>query len=120
MNNIKIDRFEFQGNKLKIYTKDKMSEVVFPHIIDMVTQCEDILVVLLLMDDINFNENVYGVSAEGKILWQIEPVPYAHPFSPYTNLSPRNELVKVFNLDGTELIVDPETGRIICETYNRW
>ena len=115
-----IERYEISGNKLKVATDNRIFEVVFPHTIDMVLKLEKILVVLLLIDDITFNENVYGVSAEGKILWQIEPIDYMQKFSPYGNIKIKGGVLRAYNVRGTDLFLDPETGDVIARKFEWW
>lgn len=119
MSNNNILKFEFTDKKLKIFSDQSSYEVEFPHKIDMVIQFGDKLVVLLLMDHIKFNENVFGVSAKGKILWQIKQKSYPHDFSPYTNISKEGNLVKAWNFSGSDLVIDPDTGKVICKSFEK-
>ena len=89
------------------------------------------------------NENVFGVSEDGKILWQIERIPDAtYPACMYTNLSVLEPgpgcllwdlerypaykgLSKSYrpgsflagNWNGTEAIVDAKTGKVLSTFF---
>jgi hypothetical protein len=65
------------------------------------------------------NENVFGVDSNADILWQIQPRKYIYEDSPYTNITKKDNFVKLSNWDGTDLIVAPSTGKIIKESYGK-
>ncbi len=65
------------------------------------------------------NRNVYGVAADGKKLWQIEPIKHSYADSPYTGLSLDSEGAVLSNWDGTNVVVDPTTGQIIRQSQGK-
>jgi len=65
------------------------------------------------------NENVFCVSLEGKILWQIAPTPHIYVDSPYTGIGKDGKYAKLYNWDGTDLIVNPSTGEIIKKSFSK-
>ncbi len=65
------------------------------------------------------NENVYGISADGRIIWKVGSRRYAYEQSPYTAIRREGANVRLFNWDGLELIVDPSTGRELSVEYGK-
>jgi len=60
------------------------------------------------------NENVFGVNNEGEIIWQIEGYPHVYEHSPFVDISQNaDKLVTAFNWDGSRIIINPMTGRIV-------
>jgi hypothetical protein len=60
-----------------------------------------------------FNENVFGVSARGDIIWQIKRRKYVYENCPYMNLSRSNSNIMAHNWDCLDLVLDPKTGAVI-------
>lgn len=65
------------------------------------------------------NENIFGVDANGAILWKVPVRKYIYDDSPYTGIKKAGQNVELFNWDGTELLVNPSTGGVIQETYGK-
>lgn len=65
------------------------------------------------------NENVYGLDYEGQMLWQVPVRRHVYADSPYTNIARRGDDVLLSNWDGLELTLDPETGRVLGESWGR-
>lgn len=61
----------------------------------------------------HYNENVFGVSADRRILWQIERERHIYPDSPYTTLRKDGDLAVVGSWDGIVLWLDPPTGKVV-------
>jgi|GEM_PF-1467202 len=85
-----------------------------------VIEFDGIFVVLLVPDPGScFNENVFGVTADGRIIWTIEQRKHVYDDSPYTSVLKKDDHVKLFNWDGDELIVDPKSGAVVAEGYGK-
>ena len=65
------------------------------------------------------NENVFGVDATGNVTWKVPVQSFIYQDSPYTGIVEVDGNVKLFNWDGTEVLVDPHTGTILHEGYGR-
>jgi hypothetical protein len=65
------------------------------------------------------NENVYGVALEGHIVWRLKAQKQIYADSPYTGMTIVDGGIRLFNWDGTELLVNPNDGGIIQETYGK-
>jgi hypothetical protein len=65
------------------------------------------------------NENVVGVRASGGLAWTIEKRPHVYNDSPYTSILREDGHVKLFNWDGSELLVNPTTGAVIAADYGK-
>ncbi|NKB46261.1 MAG: hypothetical protein GKR77_00535 [Legionellales bacterium] len=113
-----IKNYRFEANRLIISTSDSIKKVILPLAIEEVKCFEDMLVVLLdySMDEI-FNENVFGISAEGKVLWQIEKIFHAYEHSPFTNIGQKNDLLSAYNVEGYNYFVDLKTGKIVDKEF---
>ena len=61
------------------------------------------------------NENVLALDYGGRILWRIAPRQHAFGDSHYVNIYRKNEMVDVYNWDGTILTLHPKTGELISE-----
>lgn len=76
-------------------------------------------VVVVLIDWMVTNRNVFGISQAGNQLWQIEEQPAIHNDNPCTRLGEQGEYAFVGTWDGLELLVEPLTGQIIKERRER-
>jgi len=65
------------------------------------------------------NRNVFGVSEEGVVVWQVPGRKHVYPDSPYTNVTVEAGAFLLGNWDGLELTVDPATGAVMNEGYVR-
>jgi len=66
-----------------------------------------------------FNENVFGVSACGDIVWQIKRRKYVYENCPYMNLSRSNSNIVAHNWDCLDLVLDPKTGTVIETVHSK-
>lgn len=109
--------YAIKGNRL-LLSGGKYVEFDFP--VSQVIEFDEVLVVLLeLPTQVLFNENVFGVSKGGKILWQISPEKLVYDNSPYVELSRLGEVARLQNWDGLVLHVAPSTGNVIDRIYLR-
>lgn len=101
------------GNEIHF---DDGSTVQFPYDIQECQRIDDVLVVVLdLPRDSRMTENVFGVSLDGKIIWQIERTPEMSkdPINFYTGiLKPSSRGVRLANWNGVSADVDVRTGKI--------
>ena len=65
------------------------------------------------------NENVFAISSDGRVLWQIAPESHAYEDSPYTGLSRDGDQVVAHNWDGAVLWLDPASGQVIRRGYRK-
>jgi hypothetical protein len=89
----------------------------FDYPIGGVADYGDVIVVRLEIPyqirDIIFNENVFGVSVSGKILWQIKPQYPKTKKVYYGSLDKEDQYAVVANWLGLVLYLDPYTGNIV-------
>lgn len=77
-----------------------------------------VVVRLKIPTDVVFNENIFGVDTDGKIIWQIARKEFMHNNSPYTNIKRINDhKVNLSNWDGTQVLIDSSTGKILDEKW---
>ncbi|MEQ8906789.1 hypothetical protein [Ekhidna sp.] len=63
-----------------------------------------------------FNENVFGLDKDG-IIWQVEKLQYNHDDSPFVSIFDEDDKVRLQNWDGTQLIVEPSTGKVLDQKW---
>jgi len=108
--------FEINGKSLIVSGKS----IKFPLDIKQVEVFPNSFVVRLeVPTNFVFNENIFGVSKDGMILWQIEKLTYVYSNSPYTGMLREKNFIKLFNWDGKNLIVNPDNGKIIEVEYGK-
>src|SRR5262245_17764340 len=59
------------------------------------------------------NENVFGVSDKGQIIWQVPPEPREPKQSPFIKIRRDGDQVRLNNWDGMIYQLDPKTGQVI-------
>ena len=101
----------FSENKLIL---DTGRQVSFKHDIDKVVSFDNVVVVLLKMPSgIIFNENVFGVSLDGQIRWQIQSLLPDMEDSPHINIKRSANGLDAYNWSGLKTRVDLKTGKIV-------
>jgi hypothetical protein len=60
-------------------------------------------------------ENVFGVSSEGKLMWQIERTAVnANPTNVYTGITRHDQhIAHIYNWNANDTVVDVRTGKIL-------
>lgn len=66
-----------------------------------------------------FNENIFGISLTGDLLWQIKTLKHVYGDSPYTSVKEVVSGIKLSNWDGDDVIVNPKTGSILQVGYSK-
>lgn len=112
------------ANKFKVEDKtltfDVGTSATFDYrIVDAVAFDDAIVVRLNSPLDKHFNENVFGVGYNGKILWQIEEKGHVYDESPYTYIGRKGNKAELFNFDGLELVIEPSTGKILHQQWGK-
>lgn len=94
--------------------------VSFPYPVSKALEFDDTVVVMLnIPQGARLNENVFGVSKDGTILWQIKEQPSPYPDSPYLDLNREGHNAQIGNWSGMEYVVEPKTGKILSEQYTK-
>lgn len=118
-------KYEIVDKKLKIFATDTTTDAEihyadFKFPIRQVLAFVDCLVVRIEPDSSQvYNENVFGINKDGKLLWQIQSIPHVYANSPYTNISKDGVFLKIHNWDGTDLTVEPYSGKITKKDFSR-
>ena len=116
----KIINYKINDEQLTVVSSDSIKRVTFPFKVKQVEKFDDVLVVRLEIPmGTIFNENVFGVSAEGKVIWQIEKMSYVYEDSPFTGMGKEGHYAKLCNWDGTDLLVNPNTGEIAKKSFSK-
>ena len=101
--------FSFKDETLTILTTGAAIEFDLP--IEKVVSCGTGLAILLSVPTGKIeNENVFGVSAGGDVIWQIEKIPHVYEDSPYTNIFIQDEALLAINWDGDEVRINYKNG----------
>ena len=112
-------KISFDKNELIIMGYEK-TLIKLPARIEQIEQFNDVVIVRVHpKGEIFINENIFAVSHTGKLLWQIKVVKHVTKHSPYTGMVKKESLLKVHNWDGTDLVIDPNSGKIIDESYSK-
>ena len=111
---------QFDGTSLNLTTEDgRTATVGFEYPIEQVL-CFETMVVVRLKSPAGVNENVFGVSTEGQIVWRVPKLKYPYEDSPFTGVSEEDGMARLFNWCGLDLWLDPATGEIIKERFSRY
>ena len=113
--------YHFRRNGLFIRSRGRpMRRVDFAWPIAEVIAFAEILVVRIQpKPGAKDNQNVFGVRSDGEIAWQVPHRQFIYDDSPFTGMMRTGTNVYLSNWDGTELIVDPSTGKVLHETYGK-
>lgn len=108
--------YRIEGNELILANGNTVN---FDYPIKKVLEASGIFVVMMRIPaGVVFNENVYGVGCDGKILWQIAPQKHLDLISSYTYMSCTTDgNVGLYNWDAGFYIIEPLTGKIIAEKF---
>jgi hypothetical protein len=112
----KKNEYSIQGNKAVIGN----SELVFDFPIADSLEIEGMLIVLLSIPvDVQYNENVFGVSiVDKKVKWQISKKQYIPAYKqqcPFVSIVSYEGKLRLNNWCSVYFIVDPLTGKILKE-----
>ncbi len=66
-----------------------------------------------------FNENVFGLDYNGVIRWKIPETRHVYADSPYVGMRRSGSRLEADNWDGLVLTLDPKTGTILDQTYQK-
>lgn len=92
--------------------------VVFDYPIKMVFEDSEMFIVCLkIPSGAVFNENIYGVTKEGQISWEISKQYYLYESSNFRNIHKNEEGVWLVNWDGSQYLIDVITGEIKKRAY---
>jgi len=105
----------FTINNNQIITSNR-ELVTFDYPIKEAVEINGIIVVLLgVPSNRVMTENVFAISTDGKMLWQIERTigNSTDPVNVYTGFTGHDEhSIQVYNWNGTANVVDLETGKV--------
>ena len=105
---------KYSGNQLFLENGTRVS---FEFDIKKIISFENFIAVLLeIPPGTIFNENVFGVSLNGEIIWQIEKLFPDTEDSPHTNIKSSVNGLEAYNWSGVKVGVHLRTGKT---TYRR-
>jgi hypothetical protein len=91
--------------------------VMFEFGIQEIVEVDGVLVVIVeIPPNRTMTENVFGISTEGKLLWQIERTAAnsTDPTNMYTGITGHDQkIVRIYNWNGTSNTVDASTGKVL-------
>lgn len=107
--------YKIEKDKLTVHEK----ELIFDYEIKSVLEKDGTLMILLKVPaKFNYQRNIFGVSAEGEILWQVE-APTKDPVDLYTQITEENEKVMGGSWSGWNCHLDPKTGKIVGRDFEK-
>ena len=110
--------YKIKDKKLLLNYECQKKEINFLFPIRQVLELENMLIVRLEPDIGKiFNENVFCYDKEGKLIWQIEPIHYFIPDSPYTSIHMEGDRLFLYNWSGIEVEVCPKNGSILYKKF---
>lgn len=105
------------GNLLELPSK---ARATFPHPVAEVLAVQSVFIVRLAVPaGVTFNENIFGLDAGGRTLWQVRPRKYAYDDSPFTGMTADDRGVTLYNWDGLDLLIDPRSGEVLGERMGK-
>ena len=115
MVNIDKDRkLEVDGCVLKIINGDSKKFINFPSAIQEFEEYKNVIIVRVHPNALSFmNENIFAVSSEGKIIWQVEKIQHMNRDSPYTAIHLSDGQLFAYNWDTCLYRINLDTGKII-------
>jgi hypothetical protein len=114
-----MNRYRIDNNRI-ILKNGSIAEFNFP--IEKVVELGNLVFVVLQVLKTKYNENVFSLNENGQVLWQIEKSKTINEISgecPYIDIEIRNGKLTLFNFCGFRFIVDPQTGKIVDETFTK-
>ncbi len=112
-----VNHFTIEAEKMMLSSGEIIS---FPYPVQKAIEFDHTIVVMLdAPPGTRYNENVFGIDRNGNVVWQIEKRPSPYPDTAYLNLNRAGDNAKLNNYDGSELIVEPHTGKILEERYTK-
>ena|GEM_PF-2250740 len=63
----------------------------------------------------NCPRNVFGLTDQGDVLWQVEPRPAEEPNNTYTSMREELGVVVARTSDNVQRKIDPKTGKVLQE-----
>lgn len=115
-----IIKYEIDDKKFTLLNPKENRTIIFDFPIRQLIEFHNCFIIRLEVDvDKIYNENVFGVSLEGKMLWQIEPMPHIDEQNPYTGMGREGDLIKLYSWIGINVTVIPYTGQIIEKGFSK-
>jgi hypothetical protein len=112
------ERFRVEGNRV-VFDSGKAGSFKYD-VAEAVGFDRAVVARLEVPAGVILNENVYGLAYDGRVLWQVPARKHVYPDSPYTKIARGADgAVVLSNWDGLELTLDPETGRVLGESWGR-
>ncbi len=114
-------RFQTRDNHVLITTSDGLvKDIQFEWpVVETVMAGDTFVVRIDPMPGTCDNENVFGISQDGCIVWQVGKRRHIYNDSPYTGLTIVDGKLVLSNWDGTDLVVDPPSGRVLSESQGK-
>lgn len=92
-----------------------------PHYADEALEYQNLIIIKIEPPSgIIYNRNVFGVSKDGKISWQIEESPHSTlSDKPYINIFVQGDDLIAANWNGVSYCVNPSNGKITVSSFDK-
>lgn len=114
--------YEINENILKLKNGESIKEIVFEYAIRQVVPFDISNYFLVRIEpDIGkiLNENIFCFDKNGDFIWQVEPIHYRLPDSPYVGVSISEDGITLYNWDDFDVKVDPKNGKVLGKRFTR-
>src|SRR5688572_7371230 len=110
---------EYSVNGRTLYLQPS-GPVTFDLPIEQVLECGEVLVVLLQVPSgARYPRNIFGIARDGAMLWQVPHLPSRYP-TPFRRLVRMGDAIGTGKVEGLEVLIDPQTGRILKKELRRF
>jgi len=109
--------YVLKGRKIELESGRELSFKFKIH--EAVEIGEVIVVCLEVPRNRKLAENVYAITLDGKLVWQVPKTPHATKDAYYVGIEKAAGLVRAFNYDGMVHELDPKTGRILKQYFGK-
>ena len=107
---VKKNRIEF----------DARSTLRFKYPIAELIEFDDVIVVRLeIPARAKYNENVFGISENGDLLWQVPSLPRLAKNAPYIGIGRDGDFARLNNWDGMVYWLAPKSGTVVKEIFGK-
>lgn len=117
-----IKEIKKEGNRLIVFSNKGIKTVNFSSEVDDTIIHKDSVLVRVYNNAEYNDRNIFRLSEEGKIIWQVEqPDPFKVPerTACFTYLGVDNDVIKAHSLNGCTYEIDFETGKLSNRVFTK-
>jgi outer membrane protein assembly factor BamB len=109
--------YRVSGRKIELSSGKSLA---FKHKIREAVETETAIIVCLdVPTNRKLEDNIYAISYDGELLWQVAPTQHSMKNSCYIGVSKVGGLIRAFNFDGMVYDLDPKDGKIVNQYFGK-